>query len=83
MLILDEATSPLDSLSERLIQEALETLIRRRTSFIIAHRLVTVRHVDRTLVIAGRHVVESGTHDEVQAIEAGVYRRLASRQFRE
>jgi len=83
ILILDEATSSLDSESERLIQEALETLMRGRTSFIIAHRLATVRHVDQIMVIAGGRVVESGTHDELQAIEDGIYRRLAALQFRE
>jgi ATP-binding cassette subfamily B protein len=83
ILILDEATSSLDSESERLIQEALETLMQGRTSFIIAHRLATVRHVDRIIVIAGGRVVESGTHDELQAVADGAYRRLAALQFRE
>jgi ABC transporter fused permease/ATP-binding protein len=83
ILILDEATSSLDSESERLIQEALETLMQGRTSFIIAHRLATVRHVDRIVVIDGGRVVESGTHDELQALPNGVYRRLAALQFRE
>jgi ATP-binding cassette subfamily B protein len=83
ILILDEATSSLDSESERLIQEALETLMHGRTSFIIAHRLATVRHVDTIVVIADGRVVESGTHAELQGIEEGAYRRLAALQFRE
>jgi ABC-type multidrug transport system fused ATPase/permease subunit len=83
ILILDEATSSLDSESERLIQEALETLMQGRTSFIIAHRLATVRHVDRIIVIAGGQVLESGTHEELQAVADGTYRRLAALQFRE
>ena len=83
VLILDEATSSLDSESERLIQEALETLMRNRTSFIIAHRLATIRHADRIVVISGGRVVEAGTHEALQSIENGIYRRLATLQFRE
>jgi ATP-binding cassette subfamily B protein len=83
ILILDEATSSLDSGSERLIQEALETLMTGRTTFLIAHRLATVRHADRILVISQGRVAESGTHEELNALEGGIYRRLAALQFRD
>jgi ATP-binding cassette subfamily B protein len=82
ILILDEATSSLDSESERLVQEALETLMQGRTTIIIAHRLATVRHADRILVLADGRVAEAGTHDELSAVEGGLYRRLAQLQFR-
>ena len=62
---------------------AFHPQITPHSPFIIAHRLATVRHVDRIIVIAGGRVVESGTHDELQTIENGVYRRLATLQFRE
>jgi ABC-type multidrug transport system fused ATPase/permease subunit len=81
ILILDEATSSLDSESERLVQQALDVLMRGRTSVIIAHRLATVRRVDCIYVIKDGEVVESGTHEELAAREGGVYRTLAELQF--
>jgi ATP-binding cassette subfamily B protein len=81
ILILDEATSSLDSESEALIQEALSELLVGRTSFIIAHRLSTVRQCDRIYVIDRGAVVESGTHAQLMENAEGTYRRLADRQF--
>ena len=80
ILILDEATSSLDTESERLVQEALETLMKNRTSIIIAHRLTTIRDADKILVIDGGEVKETGTHDELMILENGIYRNLNSRQ---
>ncbi|MFK7844332.1 MAG: ABC transporter ATP-binding protein [Rhodothermales bacterium] len=82
ILLLDEATSSLDSSSEALVQEALERLMLNRTSFIIAHRLSTVRHADRIFVIEGGKIVQEGRHDDLFAKE-GLYRELAQHQFRE
>jgi ABC-type multidrug transport system fused ATPase/permease subunit len=81
ILILDEATSSLDSESERLIQEALTTLLEGRTAFIIAHRLSTVRQCDRIYVIEEGRATESGTHAELIEREGGTYRRLSELQF--
>ena len=81
ILLLDEATSSLDSGSEKLIQDALETLLAGRTAFIIAHRLATVRQCDRICVLEAGRVTESGTHDELIQREGGTYRRLAEMQF--
>lgn len=81
ILLLDEATSSLDSASEKLIQDALETLLAGRTAFIIAHRLATVRKCDRICVLEAGRVTESGTHDELIARPGGTYRRLAEMQF--
>jgi len=83
ILILDEATSSLDSESEHLIQQALGILLQNRTAFIIAHRLATIRKVDRIYVIEAGRVLESGTHDELMARDGGRYRQLAEMQFGE
>jgi ATP-binding cassette subfamily B protein/subfamily B ATP-binding cassette protein MsbA len=79
ILILDEATSNLDSESERLIQQALQSLLRSRTSFVIAHRLSTVRHADRIVVLDGGRMVEVGTHDDLMA-QGGAYREMVELQ---
>lgn len=80
ILLLDEATSALDSESERLVQEALDELMKGRTSLIIAHRLGTVKHADRIYVLQDGKVVESGDHDELIA-KGGTYRLLAETQL--
>ncbi len=80
ILLLDEATSALDSESERLVNEALERLMKGRTSLVIAHRLSTVRHADRILVFNQGQIVESGTHDELIARD-GTYRFLVETQL--
>jgi ATP-binding cassette, subfamily B, bacterial MsbA len=80
ILILDEATSDLDAESEFLVQQALSELMRGRTVLVIAHRLATVKHADRVVVIHAGRVAEMGTHDELMARRDGIYRRLATLQ---
>ncbi len=80
ILILDEATSSLDSESEQLVQEALENLMKNRTSFVIAHRLSTIRNADKIILIDKGIVSESGTHDELMSHD-GLYRKLNEMQF--
>lgn len=81
ILLLDEATSSLDAESERVVQEALDNLMEGRTSIIIAHRLATIRDVDRIYVIEGGKIVESGTHSELSTRPHGAYSALARLQF--
>ena len=81
ILILDEATSALDSESERLVQDALDVLMRGRTSFIIAHRLATIREADRIVVLENGTVAESGTHTDLLNNKEGLYHRLSEFQF--
>ena len=81
ILVLDEATSALDTVTEHLVQQALENLMANRTVFSIAHRLSTVRNADLILVMDRGRVVESGTHDELFAAQ-GVYRKLCDTQMR-
>lgn len=81
ILILDEATSSLDSESERLVQDALEKLMKDRTSIVIAHRLSTVRRADLILVLDKGRLVESGTHEELMTISKGIYKKLSKLQY--
>jgi ABC-type multidrug transport system fused ATPase/permease subunit len=81
ILILDEATSSLDSESEKLVQEALETLMEGRTSIIIAHRLSTIRNANQILVLDKGVIAERGTHKELLEVENGIYKNLSNLQF--
>lgn len=80
LLILDEATSSVDTRTELLVQEAMNALMEDRTSFIIAHRLSTIRNADLILVMQDGDIVESGTHDALLA-RGGLYASLYNSQF--
>lgn len=81
ILILDEATSSLDSQSEHLIQHSLKELMARRTTFVIAHRLSTIMHADRIVVLVDGRIVEQGSHDELLELH-GVYHEMFTQQFK-
>ena len=80
MLILDEATSSIDTRTELMVQEAFERLMKGRTSFIVAHRLSTIRNADEILVMKDGSIIEQGTHEELMA-KGGFYNKLYNSQF--
>lgn len=81
ILVLDEATSSLDAESEHLVQQALDELMKNRTTIIIAHRLATIRKVDQIFVLKEGEIVESGTHEELASDDTGIYSYLSKLQF--
>ncbi|RED98840.1 ABC transporter ATP-binding protein [Marinoscillum furvescens] len=81
ILILDEATSSLDAESEHLVQQALNELMKGRTTIIVAHRLATIRSVDRIYVLENGHIVESGSHEELVGAENGAYKSFIELQL--
>lgn len=80
ILILDEATSSVDSATKAMLQEGIKTLLANRTALVIAHRLSTIREMDRILVLHHGHLMEEGTHDALLAA-SGLYARLYALQF--
>lgn len=80
LLILDEATSNVDTRTEKIVQEAMEKLVKGKTSFVIAHRLSTIRNADIILVMKDGNIVETGTHDQLLA-KNGFYKEIYQAQF--
>ena len=82
ILILDEATSSIDTHTEMMIQQALDVLLQGRTSFVIAHRLSTIRKADKIMVIDNHGIAEAGSHEELMVIPGGAYRKLSEAQYK-
>ena len=82
VLVLDEATSSIDSESEQLIQKATEAITQNRTSLIVAHRLSTIRHADRIFVLDGGELIQVGSHEELMEAD-GMYKDLVQSQMEE
>ena len=82
IMILDEATSSVDTRLEKMLQEAMHNVMQGRTSFVIAHRLSTIRNADLILVIKDGHLIEKGTHDELIHLD-GFYKQLYNAQFQD
>jgi ABC-type multidrug transport system fused ATPase/permease subunit len=80
-LVLDEATSSLDAESEHLVQQALDELMKGRTTIMIAHRLATIRKADKIFVLKDGEIVEEGSHEELSADTSGIYSYLSRLQF--
>ena len=81
ILILDEATSNVDTRTELMVQSGLKVLMKGRTSFIVAHRLSTIRNADEIFVVGNKTIIERGNHDQLMKIEGGEYRSLYEAQF--
>ena len=82
ILILDEATSALDNVTEALIQEALDSLKKGRTTIVVAHRLSTIKNADNILVISNGQIIESGTHKKLISKQNGIYKKLYKSQYK-
>ena len=82
IVVLDEATSALDNKSEKIVQKALDNLMKNRTVFVIAHRLSTIFNADKIIFIENGHIAEQGTHEELLKIEGGKYKALYEMQFK-
>ena len=80
LLLLDEPTSALDAEAERVVQESLEQLMEGKTVLVVAHRLATIRHADRILVLEGGRIVSAGTHEELLR-SSGSYREMVEKQL--